>query len=235
MKVCNKCNIEKDFESFRKRNDSIDGYRKNCKECENNYFRQYNLRNKDSKKEYNRNYNILNKETIKIQKSKYKQENKEKIKQRNKKYYESNKEYIKERNKNYYHLNKNNDIPNRKWVNYKDSIYKKRKDRKNTNSLYKLTASIRTLISNSIRKNSYSKSEKTNKILGCSFEDFKIYIESLFKDNMSWDNYGDWHLDHKTPISWAETEEEIYELNHYTNFQPLWKYDNLSKGNRYSD
>ena len=52
---------------------------------------------------------------------------------------------------------------------------------------------------------------------------------------MSWENYGEWHLDHKTPISWAKTEEEIYELNHYTNFQPLWEFDNLSKGNRWSD
>jgi hypothetical protein len=52
---------------------------------------------------------------------------------------------------------------------------------------------------------------------------------------MSWDNYGEWHLDHKTPVSWATTEEEIYELNKYTNFQPLWQFDNLSKGNRYSN
>jgi hypothetical protein len=51
---------------------------------------------------------------------------------------------------------------------------------------------------------------------------------------MSWENQGKWHLDHKTPISWSETEEEVVKLNHYTNFQPLWAEDNLSKGNRYS-
>ena len=42
---------------------------------------------------------------------------------------------------------------------------------------------------------------------------------------MSWENYGEWHLDHKTPVSWAETEEQVYELNKYTNFQPLWATD----------
>ena len=52
---------------------------------------------------------------------------------------------------------------------------------------------------------------------------------------MSWDNHGEWHLDHKTPISWNETEEDLIKLNHYSNFQPLWAFDNLSKGNRYSN
>jgi hypothetical protein len=52
---------------------------------------------------------------------------------------------------------------------------------------------------------------------------------------MSWENYGEWHLDHKIPISWAETEEQVYELNKYTNFQPLWAFDNQSKNNKYAD
>jgi hypothetical protein len=50
---------------------------------------------------------------------------------------------------------------------------------------------------------------------------------------MTWENYGKWHLDHKTPISWAKTEKEVIELNHYTNFQPMWAIENLSKGNRF--
>ena len=52
---------------------------------------------------------------------------------------------------------------------------------------------------------------------------------------MSWNNYGEWHLDHKTPISWAKTEEEVYRLNNYNNFQPLWAIENTSKGNKWSD
>jgi hypothetical protein len=70
-------------------------------------------------------------------------------------------------------------------------------------------------------------------ILGISYTNFKIYIENLFKDGMTWENYGKWHLDHKTPISWAKTEKEVIELNHYTNFQPMWAIENLSKGNRF--
>jgi hypothetical protein len=116
-------------------------------------------------------------------------------------------------------------------------IYKRTytKKRRLEDPLFKLSCSIRTLIYSSIKRQGYKKNSKTSNILGCSFEEFKAYIESQFNDKMSWDNYGEWHLDHKTPISWAETEEQVYELSKYTNFQPLWQFENLSKGNKYSD
>lgn len=46
-------------------------------------------------------------------------------------------------------------------------------------------------------------------------------------------NRGEWHIDHIKPTSLAKTEEEIYELNNYTNLQPLWAIDSLRKGNKY--
>jgi hypothetical protein len=62
----------------------------------------------------------------------------------------------------------------------------------------------------------------------------KKYIESKFKEGMSWDNYGvyGWHLDHIIPLSSAKNEEELKSLCHYTNLQPLWAFDNLSKFNK---
>ena len=79
----------------------------------------------------------------------------------------------------------------------------------------------------------YSKKSRTYDILGIDYEEFKIYIENQFLEGMTWGNHGKWHLDHKIPISWGKTEEEVIKLNHYTNFQPLWTCDNLSKGNKY--
>ncbi len=65
--------------------------------------------------------------------------------------------------------------------------------------------------------------------MGCSFTELRNYIESKFENWMTWDNYGlyngnlyyGWDLDHIIPISTAKNEEEVYELNHYKNLQPL--------------
>ena len=92
-----------------------------------------------------------------------------------------------------------------------------------------MTSTIRTAISNSLKRNGYSKKTRTFNILGCTFDEFKIHIESQFEPWMTWEihglyngelNYG-WDIDHIIPLSSAKTEEEIIKLNHYTNFQPL--------------
>jgi hypothetical protein len=87
----------------------------------------------------------------------------------------------------------------------------------------------------SLRKNGYSKKSRTHEILGCSYDEFRNHIESQFGEGMTWDNMGEWHLDHKIPVSYGLTEEELRALNHYSNFQPLWGDDNIKKGNRWMD
>jgi hypothetical protein len=73
--------------------------------------------------------------------------------------------------------------------------------------------------------------------LGCSIDEFKKHIESQFVEGMSWDNQGKWHIDHIVAIKYRDggnlpTVEEILARLHYTNTQPLWREDNLKKGNR---
>ena len=65
--------------------------------------------------------------------------------------------------------------------------------------------------------------------MGCSFEEFKVHIEEQFPRDMTWDNAGLWHYDHIKPLASASNLEEVLELNHYTNFQPLWVEDNRKK------
>lgn len=122
---------------------------------------------------------------------------------------------------------------NRKHLLNKEKNNKKSKEKKKGDILFKLICRLRSRLSKSVRENKLVKKSKTIDILGISIHEFKLYIESKFTDGMSWENYGDWHLDHIEPISYANNEEEVYKLSHYTNFQPLMAFDNLSKGNRY--
>jgi len=188
------------------------------------------LERKKKKKEYDINYRKKNAEKDKKIKKIYYENNKEKakvsrleIKEKKKEYdkiyYQNNKEKIKE-------YSQNNKEEKSKY-NY---IYFKKRIK--TDSLFKLRINISNLIRASIRNNNYTKKSKTFEILGCECKEFKNHLERQFKKGMNWDNIGQWHLDHIYPASLAKDEVELIRLNHYTNFQPMWAKENISKGNK---
>jgi hypothetical protein len=153
----------------------------------------------------------------------YKIKNKAKIAEASKMYSEQNKEKIANYKKEHYLKNKE------KIEKYRNEW---RNNRVKIDSLFKLTNNTRTLIKQSFRRNGYSKNSKTFQILGCTFEEFKNYLQNKFTEGMNWNNIGHWHLDHIYPVSLAKDEEELIKLNHYTNFQPLWALDNIRKSNK---
>ncbi len=120
-------------------------------------------------------------------------------------------------------------ICNRKMTN------KWMKEKRKTCNVYRFKSNVRNLIYSSFKRgtNQFRKTAKTETILGCSIEEFRIYIESKFTYGMTLENYGEWHLDHIKPLALAKSKEDIVLLNHYTNFQPLWASDNISKGAKY--
>jgi len=78
------------------------------------------------------------------------------------------------------------------------------------------------------------KSKKSIEYLGCPIDEFKQHIEKQFQEGMTWDNHGKWHIDHLVPLKYNNpTIEEVIERLHYTNTQPLWASENISKGNRF--
>ncbi len=66
--------------------------------------------------------------------------------------------------------------------------------------------------------------------VGCSKDTLTRHIEVRFSAGMTWDRYGQWEVDHITPLSAAQSLEHLIKLCHYSNLQPLWKRDNLAKG-----
>jgi len=211
MKVCAKCKIEKEFSEFGKDKNKKDKFNIYCKVCTRERSKQYNLENPEKRIQYTLN-------------------NKENRKEYFKNYYLDNIDVILE-NQKQYQLN-NPDKAKQYYQENKDVLLKKVKNRKLVDNLFKLSGNIRSLIGICVKNQGYKKTSKTSQILNCSFEEFKIYLENKFIEGMTWGNYGKWELDHIYPVSRAIDEEHLIKLNHYTNFQPLWKEDNRKKSNK---
>ena len=224
MKVCKTCNVEKDISEFPKHRKYKDGLYSSCKSCKNESSKDYYFNNKEKVVHSSKLYRENNLEKVKVTVKKNYEKNRDSL-------LEYKKEYHKNYKEKYTEINKTYQIENKDRINIlkKEYISIRRK----TDKLFKLKESISGLIRSSIKKCGYRKKSRTEEILGCSISDFKSHLESMFVNEMSWDNYGDWHLDHIVPSSWAKDEEEIIKLNHYKNFQPLWAKDNLTKGNRW--
>jgi hypothetical protein len=83
-------------------------------------------------------------------------------------------------------------------------------------------------------KQKTTKCKKTLELLGCSLEEARNYIQSKFKEGMTWENYGlyGWHIDHIIPCASFDLKdpEQQKKCFNYTNLQPLWWHENLSKG-----
>ena len=111
---------------------------------------------------------------------------------------------------------------------------KRAKKLRSNNPEVRLMESQRTRISSILRGKGYDKSYRTLKYLGCTRSKLIKHLESQFKDDMTWGNYGrkGWHVDHIIPLCSANSIDELLPLFHYTNLQPLWAKENHSKGGR---
>lgn len=103
------------------------------------------------------------------------------------------------------------------------------------------TFRMKSVLRRRIRKGISSRGYKPRSLeiiqsIGCSAEELKAHIESQFTEGMTWQNMGEWHVDHIVPLasikatSESDMIEQMIKLSHYTNLQPLWACDNLAKG-----
>jgi len=215
-KKCRICNEIKSVIEFHKKKKSSLGCRNECKGCVKILQRKYKgnpdtiKKNSEYQKEWRKNNKDYSKSPkIKEYRKKWREQNKDKIAKQIKDYTIKHRQHL-----------INIDKPKRK-IRYLKRL--------NNDSLFKMKESVRNTIRRTIKSQGFKKNSNTEKILGCSYLDFKIHIESQFKNWMSYENYGKyngefnhgWDLDHIIPSSMAKTEEDIIKLNHYTNLQPL--------------
>jgi len=260
-KTCNKCHLEKPLSKFPLRNKLKETYRCECRSCRITLTKTYRNnnrdliqkrrkihyeKNKEKIKQYSKSCYYINRESIAHKGKEYRQRKSEEISERRKKYYIKNKNILQQKSKEYQIKNRESIRKQRKkyYQLHYDRIKANRKDRRSKTNAAKrerlkndINFRIRTILSSHFAKmvkNSKTiKCKRTLEILGCSLDYFKQYLESQFKEGMTWENHKlkGWHMDHIKPcasfdLTDPKQQEECF---HYTNIQPLWWYENLAK------
>lgn len=182
--------------------------------------REYREKNKERMKRYFQKYHADHRETrIAQNRERYYKNHEENLK-KNREYYQKNKEYHK----------KYRDVRREEIRAYDRKHYR---ERLGNDIQYKIKRALRSRLAKALQGVGI-KSDRTLNLLGCDIETLKKHIELQFQEGMSWNNYGHdtWHIDHIVPCASFDLTkpEEQRKCFHYTNLQPIWAKDNLSKG-----
>ena len=205
-RTCSHCkkSLPATLDFFHKNRKNVLGVVHICITCQSKKLKNYYINNKEKMNKQSKEYAIKNSEKIKHAKMLNYQNNKEKIAAQCKKYSQENKESINKSRKKY--LDNNKDAG--------------------------LIARVRSRISTVIKQN--RKSSSCLFLLGVSsLGDLKKHLESQFEAGMTWDNYGEWHIDHIIPCSLYDfsIEQNQFKCFNYRNMRPLWAKENLQKYN----
>jgi len=232
-KICSKCGVEKPLSEFNKNKTTKDGYRFQCRECQRIAGASYRANNVERGRKYRKQYYQTHKE----ERATYQREHKETVNVSKKRYIERNPEKRRRQSLNYYYSHRD-EIKERAYEK-RIETNKKRVNYINSNPNAKLSHNYRTLILRAMGRKKIEHS-RAIELLGCSIEEFRLHLASLWVEGMDWSNYGrgrgKWSIDHTIPISyftltdWGEAKKAF----HYTNCVPMWYSQNASKSNRYS-
>jgi len=243
-KICKRCVEDKNVEEFRKHIGI-------CKKCEAEKSLEYYKDNKEKIKERSKNYNNTynGSDKCKETKKRWRKTNVDNIKKYNKekhiKSYPNNKIEICEKNRNY-RSNNLEKFRNREKIKRDDDSYReyRRKYIKAHSEKNPHVYAWRSLLRNALKRLGMKKEGKTIDILGFSALDLKIVIENKFTTGMTWENYGEWHIDHIKPVILFGYDTNPSIVNALTNLNPMWSTNrvidgilyegNLNKGKKFN-
>jgi hypothetical protein len=159
----------------------------------------------------------------------YDEKNRENVRKKARERYDS------EAAKEYYLINRNEILQrNKEWSDNNKERHKEL-NRENTKKWMKSHPHVvvwRQILYRTIKKFNKIKEESTIDMLGYSAEELRLHIQSLFQKGMSWENWGEWHIDHIKPLNTFNIETPISEVNALSNLRPLWAEDNLRRKKR---
>lgn len=137
------------------------------------------------------------------------------------------------RNRNRNHLRK---YSADRYAKNSKKITSKRKLLRKINPVERIKANCRARVSFILKKSGIPRFNRTFELIGCTPDFFKSHIENQFRPGMTWDNYGDWEIDHIKPLATYDllNREQLLNAFSYLNCQPLWKIENRMKNCRWS-
>lgn len=205
-KRCCGCKEFKILTTFTKSKERWDGLSAKCMTCKRAIYKKYYKKNKEKLSQYSKIYYKKNREKHNATHNKWRKANPEKTRNIAKR------------------------CRRKRILNGKTRIYKK--NRYHNDLKFRLLTNLRTRLRAALKAQGIKKTTSTMKLCGCSLEKLKQHLESQFTEGMSWDNKGDWHVDHIKPCAAFDLTdpEEQKKCFHYTNLQPLWALDNMRKG-----
>lgn len=223
LKWCAKCSTVKQTTKFGKDKHKSDGLTTKCLECNKKQCSKYHENNSEKICERKKQYREENPELTSEIKKKCYYKHHDKNLEYSRNYSKNNHDKIYTRNKEYV---KNNPEKVKLWRNTRFNFRYKH------DTLFKTYVICRRLIRRAINTVNEEKIGRTIDLLGYSPLELKMHIESKFKEGMTWDNFGKWHIDHIIPISVAQDLEQALFLSKLENLQPLWADENLKKSNK---
>ena len=113
----------------------------------------------------------------------------------------------------------------------RNTTWKKKKYREDP--VHRAKEILRSQLWTFCKKRNVKKEGRTHELLGYSSKELCEHLESLFKDGMTWDNQGEWHIDHRIPQSYFKSIDQLKECFALSNLKPEWASWNISKGNRF--
>ena len=159
-----------------------------------------------------------------------------------KKWRDSNKDYLSNKHKTWSEKNREHlNTYHKEWREknidkHRENKRNYEKTRKANDPLYKLISNFRTAIYQVLKENNVDKNGHYFEVLKYTPEELINHLKKQFTDGMTWDNYGQWHVDHVMPISVHDIQEigdnEFMRCWSLSNLQPMWGDENIRKSNK---
>lgn len=237
MKLCKICQTEKSSDEFHRNKNARDGLMTICKLCNCAKSKRWVRDNSERHARSCKSYRDKNKDACVARAQSWAENNRERSREIKAAWKKRNKETTRRHAREGYARNNAVILERKRIARSINRTYDREylRKRRQSNPMQQLRDNVGNALRSALKANKGGR--KWEEIVGYNSEVLKLWLESKFQPGMSWDNYGEWHIDHKRPVSWfdfsvkpLEVARECWALE---NLQPLWAIENHRKGNRY--